>query len=223
MATFLSPEFSATLDLMAEVFIGNSGVDQCQQFVEQLRTIGVDAALAARRQVTDLRGIVDGWLATRDWASSEDYFGRHHETLRSDGAGQMLQSMIGAHPAATQYLVLLQLVDAVDVGMLFDAAADADHAIDLAIGQLRNGRPDVAGMVVMLNQSVLTVQPHGGVLMGVLAALQGNVEQATEMVSNAGGEAAARAAYVSAFAECARRDREHADLWRSFHAILAAD
>ena len=217
----LADPFAVTLHQVMMLNPGLDVLDRCAGRLAVIRERGLDAALTQLAEFYAGYDLVNAWIETPDWASSERFFTEHRDTVASDYIRQHLHAM-GQSEVVLQHLSISLLADHLQTDEIYEIVTDGHSATDHVMAFIRSGQPELVQLVVLANHQALADQFHAPLAVGVLAAAAGDIEQAAEhiRVAAAAGEAHQLVATAAALQSCAKADRDRADLWLALAAIL---
>ena len=217
----LADPFAVTLHQVMMLSPGLDVLDRCAGRLAVIRECGLDAALTQLAELYAGYDLVNAWIETPDWASSERFFAEHRDTVASDYIRQHLHAM-GHSEVVLQHLSISLLADHLQTDEIYEIVTDVHSATDQVMAFIRRGQPELVQLVVLANHQALADQFYAPLAVGVLAAAAGDIEQAAEhiRVAAAAGEAHQIVATTAALRSCAQSDSDRAALWLNLASAL---
>ena len=198
-------------------------LELCQSRLAAIEELGLDHAL---RQIGDAQRRTDRfqeWVASPNWAASEERFNANRDLLQGPATRALLQKDAD-DPVVAQHLAILDLAGSLPIADVFDVVRSVAVAGEMLLRFVGDGHFDDMQNVTVANPGLLQAPFYGPLTIALLASLAGDTQTAEKLVGMAVQQAEQyqRLAAASSLRTLARRDVDRTGDWDHLADMFAA-
>jgi hypothetical protein len=187
-----------------------------------IEELGLEEALRAIADAQYRADRFQEWVASPDWATSEDRFNADRDLLE-DSATRALLEKDADDPVVAQHLAILDLAGSLPVADVFDVVRSVAVAGEMLLRFVADGHFDDMQNVTVANPGLLQAPFYGPLIIASLASLAGDTQTAEKLVEMAVQQAEQyqRLLAASSLRTLARRDVDRTGNWDHLADVLA--